>query len=379
MNAVELKRSLSIDDVIKFVTTYLGSDEPVPDTEAVCFQTICHNPRHTGKHKLYYYNDSQMFHCYTDSCGTFDIYELIQKAGYANDFIGAYQVLCDFFGYNPFGSNFEEEPEKELTADWDIFVKLDTITKKEEKRKSKETVFLSPNILELFPRGVPDIWYQEGISIKAMQKFGIRVDPSANRIIIPHYDYLGQLIGIRSRNLGEYELNEGYKYTPVKIEETWYNHPLGDHLYGLNFNKEAIQRAKQVVIFESEKSVLLSETYYPENNFTVAVCGANLGDKQINLLLSLGVNEVIIAFDKECDGILASNSTQGYKAKLEKIAQAFSPYVNTYIVLDTYDKLEHKDSPADRGKETLEFLLKKKIFIPSTASVYEIEKKRKTK
>ena len=50
---------------------------------------------------------------------------------------------------------------------------------------------------------------------------------------------------------------------------------------------------------------------------------------------------------------------------LETLAAKFSPYVNTYILLDLYQKLEYKDSPIDKGKDTLEFLLEHKILIPS--------------
>ena len=42
------------------------------------------------------------------------------------------------------------------------------------------------------------------------------------------------------------------KYMPIKLEKTWYTHPLSLNLYGLNQTKEAINKKKQAIIFEAE-------------------------------------------------------------------------------------------------------------------------------
>ena len=42
-------------------------------------RTICHNHLGEGSRKLYYYDNTKLFQCYTDCAGSFDIYELICK------------------------------------------------------------------------------------------------------------------------------------------------------------------------------------------------------------------------------------------------------------------------------------------------------------
>ena len=55
-------------------------------------------------------------------------------------------------------------------------------------------------------------------------------------------------------------------------------------------NLVRLKRHKKVMIAESEKSVLLSKTYYGDESFTVATCGFNISQAQIDLILDLGVN-----------------------------------------------------------------------------------------
>ena len=106
-----------------------------------------------------------------------------------------------------------------------------------------------------------------------MDKFNIRYSISQNKIVIPHYNINGELIGIRGRALNEDEIELFGKYMPIKLEETYYSHPLSRALYGLNFNKNCMAAAGKVILFEAEKSVLLYDTYY-ENNISAAVCGS---------------------------------------------------------------------------------------------------------
>ena len=367
MKAAELRQSLTIEDIVRLVTKGLGSNDCLYDSDGnPIFQTICHNEEGCGKYKLYYYASSQKFHCYTQCGDSFDVYELVQRAGKANDFIGAYHYLLDFFNIERWNFDIDKE-EPQLTADWDLLNKYAIVEESAEQEEKivENTSEINPGLLKYFNPLLPLKWAQEGIAPEAMEKYHICMDLSMQKIVIPHYDKDGALIGIRGRTYNWIELNDGKKYSPIYIENTMYNHPLGDHLYGLNWNAEAIQRTRKAVIFEGEKSVLKAETYYGENNFTVAACGSAVSDKQVQLLLSLGVNEIIIAFDKENDDSPGSERSVAYKAKLERIASQFAPYVNTYYIFDRFGLLGPKDSPIDRGRDTLEFLLKNKVLVPS--------------
>lgn len=372
MTAQEFKEKLTISDIINYVTIALGSDGYKEDNNGnPIFQTVDHNKRGQGKYKLYYYNAKKIFVSYTGD-GTMDIYELTQRAGYALDFRSSYEFVLNFFGYSTFA---EDAPvEKELTGDWDLLNKFDLINQPEKERP--ELPKYSPALMEYFPNALPYYWLAEGITPEVMVKYGIRMDTINEKIVIPHHDIHGNLVGIRGRAYNWFDLENGAKYMPIFIGDTCYNHPLGENLYGIYQNAETIRRTKKCVIFESEKSVLQSASYYGNNNYTVAVCGSSISETQVSLLLSLGIEEVVIAFDRENDEFPLSEATSKYREKICGLASMFSPYVNTYYIMDTFGKLRFKDSPSDRGKDTLEFLLNKKIPAP-TFSVGIAKKGRK--
>ena len=56
-----------------------------------------------------------------------------------------------------------------------------------------------------------------------------------------------------------------------------YNHPLGFSLYNLNNSKNNIKKIQKAIIWESEKSSLLYESYFGiENDITCACCGSSI-------------------------------------------------------------------------------------------------------
>lgn len=377
MTAAELKESLSPEDIIALVTDGLKSDGYKTDNQGnLIFQTIDHNPEYTGSYKLYYYIDTKFFHSYTIG-ESFDLFELIQRAGKANNFFGAYLYVLDFFGMSE--REFSEAPTVEMTDDWDILNKYALIEQEEQDKTLKEVRELPESLVEFYPDCLPEAWKREGISVEAMRKFGIRMSFVDEQIIIPHRNIDGHLIGIRARSYNWEDLEAGKKYSPVYIEDLLCNHPLGENLYGLDQNQETIRQTRKAVIVEGEKSVLLAETYYPGDNFVVAACGSNISDTQVNMLLKLGVQEIIIAFDKENDKDIASEQSLTYQAKLVGLAQKFTPYVNVYLVYDFKGLLDYKDSPFDKGQETLEKLLKEKEFVPCVTYAQSKRKQRRKK
>ena len=195
-----------------------------------------------------------------------------------------------------------------------------------------------------------------------MDYHNICYNPSSQAIVIPHYDINGNLIGIRERTL--IKENEIYgKYRPMFLNKVMYNHPLGFNLYNLNFSKENIKITKKVIIFEGEKSCLLFPSYFgKENDISVAVCGSNLSSYRIQLLLNLGVEEIIIAFDKQFQK-LGDKEHLGWVKKLKEINKKYSKYVKISFIFDKGDKLKYKDSPIDEGKNTFIELFEKRFSL----------------
>ena len=114
---------------------------------------------------------------------------------------------------------------------------------------------------------------------------------------------------------------------------------------------------------EAEKSVFQTDTMFGEDNFTVALCGSNLTDYQKGMILMLGVREVIVALDKQYETIDSDECKKWAKHIKDKIIDKLSPFVTVSVLWDTNDLLEYKDSPTDRGKETLLQLMENKIYV----------------
>lgn len=360
-----LKNQLTLEQVIEIVTKGLGSDgyEQGTKDSSIRFQTVCHNYDHEGSYKLYYYPESHSFHCYTECGDSFDIYELVRRHFQLQSFSEAVRYVTTFFQIPDFKRGFEAEPP-ELIGDWDIINQYDAITA--APPISAVTPILYENLLKYFgPYAAPTEWMAEGIKPEVMRKFGIRIDAGMQKVIIPHRDIKGNLIGIRGRSFNPMEVADGKKYMPAFIEGTMYNHPLGDHLYGLYENLSTIKELGKIAILESEKSVMQASSYY-DKNFCVACCGSSVSQRQVDLILSLGVNEVILMFDRENDTDPNSELTKRYEDKIFKIAQKMTPYMNVYVVFDYEGILKYKNSPTDQGKETLEYLMSKKMLVPSS-------------
>ena len=77
----------------------------------------------------------------------------------------------------------------------------------------------------------------------------------------------------------------------------------------------------------------------------------------------LVVREVIVALDKQYETIDSDECKKWAKHIKDKIVDKLSPFVTVSVLWDTNDLLEYKDSPTDRGKETLLQLMENKIYV----------------
>ena len=72
-----LKNKLTINQISQLLAE-LGGEPTIEKSGSILIaQTICHNHPGEGSHKLYYYDNTKLFKCYTDCSSTFDIFELI--------------------------------------------------------------------------------------------------------------------------------------------------------------------------------------------------------------------------------------------------------------------------------------------------------------
>lgn len=96
-----------------------------------------------------------------------------------------------------------------------------------------------------------------------------------------------------------------------------------------------------------EKSCLKYASYFGiDNDISVAVCGSNLTNYQVQLLKSLDVEEIVIAFDKQWRES-GDNEFKGWVKKLKEINKKYSSIVQISFLFDKWNLLGYKDSPID--------------------------------
>lgn len=373
----EIKNNLTIDDIERLVAELGG--EPIHGKDnTLISRTICHNVLGEGSYKLYYYDNTKLFKCYTDCSSSFDIYELVQKVknvngefkvGYKNgtptprewQLFDAVEFVAIYFGYSAISSDFDEIGK--FLDDWKVFEKIEQRQQKIEKPKQIiELKHYDKDILTFLPQPRILPWEQEGITKEVMDNRGIAYNPRTHGIVIPHYDMDNELVGIRERTLVKEEEKFG-KYKPAILNGKMYNHPLGFNLYNLNNSKEAIKAMKKAIVFEGEKSPLLYASYFGiENDISAATCGSNLLNYQVQLLISLGVEEIIIAFDKQFKEV-GDDEWKRLVKNLTNIHKKYGAYVQISYMFDKEDLIGYKDSPIDRGPEIFMQMFNERIVI----------------
>lgn len=356
MTSQDIIESLEFDDVINFLKS-LGIDELIIEKKKgiIICPTICHNPLGTkASMKLYWYQDVKRFRCFTDCHEWINIFDLYQR------FMELNYEPVDYYAAEDYVKQFVTKKQVHYTPSTHNSI-LD-LTQFQYDANIPPFAAVNPNVLSCFSHYYHPTWLRDGISKEAMDKFHILFSYGQNKIIIPHYDRFGQLIGIRGRTLNQQELDKGQKYMPVYVGNTLYNHALQFNLYGIYEHQEAIKKYHTAVVAEGEKSVLLDETYHPGYGFCVACCGHQLSKYHINLLVdTLHVQEIVLAFDK--DFAAGTPEAQQLQEQIRKLGERYSNYATISYIWDYKNLLELKDSPYDKGAETFEYLYRTRIRI----------------
>ena len=319
---------------------------------AYVLPTYCHHHDSSGSEKLFVYfnEDSVVFHCYT-RCGSMTLEGFVEK--YKDySYSEAKRLINEILGrssINGFNNLYKEE-----------LLEIPFATKK--KKDFKINKVIDDSVLNSFYPIPYGGWISENISHRTQKKFNIRFDVVHNAIIIPQLNENGQLVGVRRRALNESDVEREGKYKPIFANGRWYDANTSIILYGLFENKENITRSKKVIVFEAEKSVMQLDTFYNGTAPAVALYGSNMSSYQADLLIKLGVEELIVALDKEYQD---ERSYKTYLKVLVKKFQKFQPFFTITFVLDGYNSslLSYKDSPSDHGKETFEKLLRRRIIL----------------
>lgn len=353
----QIINKLTIKSVYRLMK-HLKAEPKIVDHDVIEGITVCHHGR---KRKLYYYQDGHNFMCFTH-CGNMSIVNFIEHH-FDYNYGQAIHYLKDFFNVNNFQENgfVADEVEKE-----DISIPSDDIQKYFKKDNNIEENKIQPisnNILNSFYHEYPQSWLNEHITERSMDKFNIRFDILNHRIIIPTYRSDGKLIGIRCRDIDRTRLSQGgSKYYPIVFDGKVLRWPTGSSLYALNLNQKNIKNNKKAILFEGEKSVLKLDGYLGDNNISVALFGSNFTKIQKKLLLDLGVNEIIVALDKEFKNDYDDESKL-YAKKIFSMVRDIRMQCQVSVIWDKFGLLKYKDSPIDEGFDVFSKLIQNRIML----------------
>lgn len=360
----EIRSSLNTDDIFDLVQEFGG--DPSRTNFGFLSSTICHNYPGEGSRKLYYYENTGLFKCFTGCDEYFDPFQLVIKVAKIQwdkdyDLNDAVRWVAQRFGIS--GENVEEDECKQL-EDWKILATYDKIQELEVKDKKVVLKTYNEDILSRFNYNVKiGPWLNEGISQEALDQAMIGFYPGGDQITIPHFDINGRFIGLRGRTLCKEEGERYGKYRPLKVGKDLYNHPLGMSLYNLNNSKDNIKLIKKAIVFEGEKSTLLYQSYFGlENDISVACCGSSLSTYQVQELIDVGAEEIIIAFDRQFKEI-GDEEFQHLKKNLLKLRTKYKNYVNISFIFDKNMITGYKDSPIDCGPQVFLQLFKERIIL----------------
>ena len=331
----EIKDTLTLENIYELLVDWGG--DPEYSMFGILCATICHNPPGEGSKKLYFYDNSHLFRCYTGCDSYFDIFELVIKVAKIQwnedyDLNDAVRWVAQRFGIS--GSHVEDQEEN--LDDWKIFANYERIQEIEVKSSEVTLKEYDPIILDRFNYTVKiGPWLREGISQEAIEQARIGFYPGGDQITIPHYDKDGRFIGLRGRTLCIEEGEKYGKYRPMKVNGQLYNHPLGMNLYNFNYSKDNIKIMKKAIIFEGEKSCLLYKSYFGiENDISVACCGSSISATQIQQLLNAGAEEIIIAFDRQFKEV----GDEEFKHLKRNLLKVRNKYKNYAIISFMFDK-----------------------------------------
>ena len=345
-----IKAQITDDDTIALMDS-MGIPLVSANNQYQLYPSACHHSdweRH--KNKLYYYVQSQRWHCYSCS-GDWDTIGLVQHLRKCT-FNQAVDYICSTLDINVTELDIRQDVDnwqRDLRR-WLPNAIID---------EPAELTVYDPAILSAFDHLYPTDWLDYGITRDSMDKFGIGWYARQACISIPVVQG-GQLVGCRGRYTRLKDVESG-KYRPITLlDGTVMKFPSSACLYGYDQNKADIKRSKTAWLVESEKSVLKMDSWGIHN--VLAVFGSNVSKQQIRMLLDLGVSKIILGFDSD----YAKIDDEDYKffvVKMNKIICKLKPYFQVEVVYNNMGFDGFKYSACDFTFEQFNDLFNHRIIL----------------
>lgn len=339
-----LKSQLTDDCIIELMDA-LGAPLMKADSNNLIFPSICHHGADAINHrpKLWFNQERKAFHCWVCGLHT-DAIGLVQHVKRL-DFNQSVSYICSILHL--------QVGQIEQNEQIDNWAELRRFLPNAEPESDKLLTY-DKSILSLFDHLYPQEWLDYGISTDILDKFGIGWYARQACISIPVV-FNGQLVGVRGRYTREQDVAKG-KYRPIcTLDGTVLKFPSSACLYGYDQNRATIEKSRQVVLFESEKSVLKAPSFGIDN--ALAVFGSNISKQHIQLLLELGVNDVVLCMDSDYKQV-GDDEFKFFVVKMKKLAAKLKPYFSVSIVYNNqgYDmyKCNMMDTPYEQAMKLWE-------------------------
>ena len=119
--------------------------------------------------------------------------------------------------------------------------------------------------------------------------------------------------------------------------------------YGFYQNKKVIKKAKEVVVYEAEKSVLKHGSYFTQNK-SIAIGGSSFSEYHALILKDAGVTKIILALDNDWDE--DGDKTYGLQKMIKEGYKILDMGFDVDLIYDwDGDTLGNKDAPIDLGRQ----------------------------
>lgn len=201
--------------------------------------------------------------------------------------------------------------------------------RKVKKEELKEERVFPEKIISYFEPVLHKSWKEE-ITEEAREKYSVCYFHDKRQILIPlRRWYDGALLGFNRRN------------SRLAIEVLGYSKYMftrgfnrSQNVYGYFENKTDIEKSGYVTVHESEKSVM--KRFSNGDSTGVATFGKGITTKQVKIINTLNVEEVVIAYDSDVD-----------IDEIRWICEQFYGDKKVSYIWDSWGLLGEKQAPAD--------------------------------